>query len=171
MKNLLLSLTAVVLVAACAHDNPSTPAVSATPVALVGAATSAAGAVTVINRNRRPGALPSFQWNLQGLTPAAIVVLHQNGSSHSYPGVDSAECGPRAEMRLGQAQLPVVIRRECRSTWNSFTGPDLFIQVHRQSDGMMLARYLQSDPTQFQVLLVDRSFGLPEAEQLIPRLR
>jgi hypothetical protein len=123
--------------------------------------------VRVINRNQRISALPEFTWTVTSLSPQIITVLHQNGTAHTYPGVASQSCSPsRTERSIGRGELPIVIRRDCRMSWNSTTPEETFTTVFRKTDGMMLARYLSADASRFQVLLLDPSFGVQEATEL-----
>lgn len=151
--------------AACAQDSPSPARSSAQPTAE--RMLTPPASVRVINRNQRTSALPEFTWTVTSLSPQTITVMHQNGTTHAYPGVASQACSPsRTERSIGRGELPIVIRRDCRMSWNSTTPEETFTTVFRKTDGMMLARYLSTDASRFQVLLLDPSFGVQEATEL-----
>jgi hypothetical protein len=165
MRGFLFTIIGAFTLGGCAPHSSSPTGISAPPI--VERMQTPPFSVRVINRNQRTSALPEFSWTVTSLSPQTITVMHQNGTAHTYPGIRSEACSPSlTERSIGTGNLPIIIRRDCRMSWNSMTPEETFFAVFRKSDGMILARYLSSDTSRFQVLLIEPDFGLNEATEL-----
>ncbi|MCA3421596.1 MAG: hypothetical protein INF81_01470 [Roseomonas sp.] len=179
--------------AGCAQDSPSPAGSSAQPIIERMETQRFSVDVLFFNRNLRSSALPEYSWwHVRSLSPQIITVMHASGIPWDYPGIASQACSPAVtERSIGPGNLPIVIRKDCRDamvnlgyTLSPFAlilhGPVLaptllaqeesFTTVFRKRDGMMLARYLSTDVSRFQLLLLDPSFGVKEARELSRQL-